>query len=260
MMRHLVVLLLLTLAIVLPPAKAQQEQATVRLHGRAMFQVGASSEMDASARARRVERRLLQLIETSPSLPPATVVSGENASDRVIAVAGVPIVTVSQDDAEENITDVETLAGQWARKIDSELRRASMERRSGWSAHVVRVEGAFRAAFGRLSESAAQVIPGAFAAMLVLVIFWALATGLRLLLRHVTAQTIRDKTAGSLIRQLGFYAVWIIGVFVAAGALGFEPENVVTGLGLTSLALGFALKDILSNFVRREVKISALGT
>jgi len=28
---------------------------------------------------------------------------------------------------------------------------------------------------------------------------------------------------------------------VAADALGFGPETVVTGLGLTSLALGFAL-------------------
>jgi small-conductance mechanosensitive channel len=36
---------------------------------------------------------------------------------------------------------------------------------------------------------------------------------------------------------------------VALDAFGFDPQAVATGLGLTSLALGFALKDILSNFI-----------
>jgi small-conductance mechanosensitive channel len=60
---------------------------------------------------------------------------------------------------------------------------------------------------------------------------------------------VADETAASLVRQVGYYSVWTLGLFVAAGALGFEPHHVITGLGLTSLALGFALKDILSNFI-----------
>ena len=248
-MPHLAVAILLTSTAVLLPLTAQEDQATVRLHGRTIIRVGPTSDMGASARARRIERRLEQLIETSPSPPPANILKGENESNRVVAVAGVPIMTVTQNDAEENITDIDALARQWARQIDSELQRSARERWSGWSARVISVEAAFRAAFGRLSESVARVVPGALAAVLVLAIFWALATGLRLVLRLLTSHTVRDKTAASLIRQLGYYAVWIIGVFVAAGALGFEPETVVTGLGLTSLALGFALKDILSNFV-----------
>jgi hypothetical protein len=51
------------------------------------------------------------------------------------------------------------------------------------------------------------------------------------------------------LKQVVYHLVWAIGILVAADALGFEPETVVTGLGLTSLALGFALKDIISNFV-----------
>jgi small-conductance mechanosensitive channel len=38
-------------------------------------------------------------------------------------------------------------------------------------------------------------------------------------------------------------------LIIAAGALGVSPQGLVTGLGLTGLVLGFALKDILSNFV-----------
>jgi small conductance mechanosensitive channel len=41
----------------------------------------------------------------------------------------------------------------------------------------------------------------------------------------------------------------VVGILLAADALGFDPNTVVTGLGLTGLVLGFALKDILSNFV-----------
>lgn len=43
--------------------------------------------------------------------------------------------------------------------------------------------------------------------------------------------------------------MWAIGLVVATSALGFDPQALATGLGLTGVALGFALKDILSNFV-----------
>jgi small conductance mechanosensitive channel len=40
-----------------------------------------------------------------------------------------------------------------------------------------------------------------------------------------------------------------LGIAIAINALGLDPQTVVTGIGLTGLALGFALRDILSNFV-----------
>lgn len=80
-------------------------------------------------------------------------------------------------------------------------------------------------------------------------LFWALASLTRYLLRLVFRLVISDLTVENLIRQLSYYAIWAIGLVVATDALGFDPETVVTGLGLTGLALGFALKDIISNFV-----------
>ncbi len=59
----------------------------------------------------------------------------------------------------------------------------------------------------------------------------------------------RDRTVEDLVRQTTYYAIWVLGLIIAVDALGFAPETVVTGLGLTGLALGFALKDIISNFV-----------
>jgi small-conductance mechanosensitive channel len=65
----------------------------------------------------------------------------------------------------------------------------------------------------------------------------------------VFRRVIDDLTVENLLKQLAYYAIWVLGLLVAVDALGFQPQTVVTGLGLTGLALGFALKDIISNFV-----------
>ncbi len=167
----------------------------------------------------------------------------------MIASGNASIVTVTQADAEENLTTVEALAARWASEVDSTISSIRKETRSPYGIFIVRMQSAFRTAFSRLSESAAQVVPSTLAAILVLALFWGAAAIIRRLLRAFIGGIIKDKTSASLVKQAFFYTVCLFGVFVAAGALGFEPEAVVTGLGLTSLALGFALKDILSNFV-----------
>jgi small conductance mechanosensitive channel len=232
------------------PLPAQEDRATVRLFGRAVFRVSSTATQDAATRARTIERRLDAVAQAADAPPPARIERGTtNPEERIITVAGVAVVTVFPSDAEENLVEVDALARQWARAVDEAVQRAAREGVHGWSGFQLRVQGAFRAAFGRLLESAAHLVPGVLAAVGVVLLFWGLASLTRVLLRAITARLIPDDTAASLIWQAGYYTIWIMGVFVAAGALGFEPEHVVTGLGLTSLALGFALKDILSNFV-----------
>jgi small-conductance mechanosensitive channel len=87
------------------------------------------------------------------------------------------------------------------------------------------------------------------AALLVIGVFWALAAGVRAVVRMISRRLIHDRTVENLIKQVSYYTVWLLGLIVAATAFGLEPGALATGLGLTSLALGFALKDILSNFV-----------
>lgn len=60
---------------------------------------------------------------------------------------------------------------------------------------------------------------------------------------------VKDVTTESLLKQLAYYAVLVLGAIVAIDALGFEAQSVIAGLGITGLVLGFALKDVLSNFV-----------
>ncbi len=229
-------------------AAAQDSQTTtVRLDGQTLFRVSGDEDVDSAVRAARVEQRLGALLENLEVIPPAVVTrSGE---DWVISVAGVPVTRVSPLDAENKLASADVLARQWAAVLDRELARAS-ERRLGLGGRfLAETRGAIRSAFASVLESALQIIPRLLAAILVIATFVLLASGVHRLLRALFRRTVKDRTLENLIKQLVYYSIVLLGIIIAAGALGFTPQALVAGLGLTGLVLGFALKDILSNFV-----------
>lgn len=226
----------------------EQASATVRLDGRALLRLSESDGMDAGARARQVERRLGAAL-ASPTPARAVVQSADDPAQRTIVLAGRPLLTVTAADATDNAMAVEVLATRWTDSINLALARAQDRRVSGWGRFVVAVQAGVETAFARLLESAIVVIPRALAALLVLALFWALASGVRWTMRIIFRHLISDLTVENLIQQIAYYTVWALGLLVAATAYGLDPQTAATGLGLTSLALGFAMKDVLSNFV-----------
>lgn len=247
---HVLLLVTCVLAVSALPAESQETRATVRIDGRPVFRVGATDSVTAAERSRRIERRLATLLETPRSLGPAqAAATASDSSARVITVSGVPIVTITRADAEDNLASVDGLAAQWALAIDSSLSRAAERRLSGSGRFVAEVRAAVRAAFSRLSESAIRIVPRVLAALLVVGLFWLIASAVRRLMRLFFRRVVDDLTIENLIKQASYYAIWALGLIVAIDALGFHAETVVAGLGLTGLALGFALKDIISNFV-----------
>ena len=229
---------------------AQDERVTVRVDGRAVFRVGAAGEQDAGVRARAIERRIQTLLQNPDAITPARVeASTTNPADRIVTVASVPVVTVTEADAQENLIAVDALAAQWAEAVNQSLMRGREDRVSAWGGFRAEVTASVRTAFARLLESAITIIPRVFAAMLVILLFGGIALSVRWLVRVTFHRIIKDLTVENLVKQLAYYTVWALGAIVAAAALGFDPQTVVTGLGLTSLALGFALKDIISNFI-----------
>jgi small conductance mechanosensitive channel len=233
-----------------PLAAAQgATTATVRVDGRTVFHVAAADTLDEDARARRIERRIEQLLERPDAVGQVRVLAGPGPAERTLAVSGVPVVTVTAADAEEHLTTPMVLASQWAAALDSALERARGRRQSPGSRFVADVQASVEGALGRLLDSAVTIIPRALAAFLVLAFFGVLAAGVRRLMRALFRRVVDDLTFENLVKQVAYFAVWALGFVVALGALGLEPEAAVAGLGLTGLALGFALKDILSNFV-----------
>ena len=147
------------------------------------------------------------------------------------------------------MTTVDALATQWSQAVDVALQRGSQRRLSPLTRFATEVQASVETAFARLIESAITIIPRALAALLVISLFWGIAAGVRWLMRIIFCRLVGDLTVENLIKQVAYYAVWVLGIIVAIDAFGLDPQTVVTGLGLTSLALGFALKDIISNFI-----------
>lgn len=150
-------------------ALQEGERVTVRVEGRGVFRVGAARDEGARARAAKIERRIAALLDNPGAIVPVRVEpGGEGGAARVLSVSGVPVATVTPEDAADSLTSPDALASRWSRELDRALQRSKQRRRTGW---------------GRF------------------------------------------------------------------GSLGWDPQATATGLGLTGLGLGFALRDILSNFV-----------
>jgi len=234
------------------PAAAQVDDglATVRLDGRALFRLGGTEDLEARLRARQIERQLLTVLETPQGISRARIAAaGENAASRQITMAGRVLMQVTREDAEANGMALDAQAREWASILETALAQASTRRTSERARFVTDVRASVDTAFARLLEAAISIVPRALAALLVIGVFWALAAGVRAVVRMISRRLIHDRTVENLIKQVSYYTVWLLGLIVAATAFGLEPGALATGLGLTSLALGFALKDILSNFV-----------
>ena len=86
-------------------------------------------------------------------------------------------------------------------------------------------------------------------ALVALVGSWYLA---RVVFDLVMRLCARKELHGPLVRffaRVGRLAVLLFGVVTALGTLGVNISGLVAGLGLTGFALGFALKDSISNLL-----------
>jgi len=229
------------------PLDAQNNRATVRFDGRALFQVGAESRDKARERADQIETRLNRVLETPTAIAPVQV--EKNGDNRVFSVAARAVLTLTPDDARDNLMTSDALAAQWKSALDAALERAGNRRLSAWGRFGAETQASVETAFARLLESAITIIPRLLASLLVLLSFWAVASLVRWLMRVLFRRIVSDLTVENLIKQIAYYTVWAIGLVVATSALGINPQALATGLGLTGVALGFALKDILANFV-----------
>lgn len=111
-----------------------------------------------------------------------------------------------------------------------------------------RVTSIVRASLEQLLTRVDALLPAVMAAFVVLAVTWGLAS----LARRsalIAAGYIENPTRQNLVRQVSYYSVWAAGTLVALEVSGVNLPAVVTGLGLGGVALGFALKDILSNLV-----------
>jgi small-conductance mechanosensitive channel len=103
--------------------------------------------------------------------------------------------------------------------------------------------------FAQLHADLLRALPGMFRGVLVFLIFWIVAGAGRRVIALAAPRVRADTGVVLLLSRVYYYGILIFGTVTALGAAGMNVSALVTGLGLTGFALGFALKDVLSNLL-----------
>jgi len=100
-----------------------------------------------------------------------------------------------------------------------------------------------------LLDEATLWVPRVIGVVVILVVFFILV---KLVKRIITSAAERSKLDGNLtylLTRTSSITLIIFGFVTALGTLGINVSALVAGLGLTGFALGFALKDTISNLL-----------
>ena len=103
--------------------------------------------------------------------------------------------------------------------------------------------------FAQLHNDWMRALPGMFRGALVFLVFLLVAWVGRRIIALAAPRVRADTGAVLLLSRVYYYGILIFGIITALGAAGLNVTALVTGLGLTGFALGFALKDVLSNLL-----------
>lgn len=99
-------------------------------------------------------------------------------------------------------------------------------------------------------DSVAAALPSILAGLILLAVFFLAALSSRKLLRRLAADAAAHRRP---LLELGgetlFYSVIVIGLITGLGTMGINVSALIAGLGLTGFALGFALRDAVSNLI-----------
>ncbi len=101
-----------------------------------------------------------------------------------------------------------------------------------------------------LGESLLARAPYIVIGIIVFLTFLLLARIVKRAIRTAGERTRLDVNLADLLGRLAMLVISALGIFVAAVVIfpTFKPGDLITGLGITSVAIGFAFKDILQNF------------
>jgi len=98
-------------------------------------------------------------------------------------------------------------------------------------------------------QQAVEWLPRAAAAVLILAAFWLLEKIARRAIARLKRHSLVKDQVFTLLTGVSEGGLFIVGILTALGTLGIDVSAIVAGLGLAGFAVGFALKDIISNIV-----------
>lgn len=102
--------------------------------------------------------------------------------------------------------------------------------------------------FSKTLSDIHTLLPNLFLAIVLLIVFWAVGKGICSLIKRLAKHHSHEQKAlYALIGRSVSITITLLGIMCALGTLGINITALVTSLGLAGFAVGFALKDALSN-------------
>lgn len=107
------------------------------------------------------------------------------------------------------------------------------------------------AALRGISDGFVARLPHMLVGLLVFIGFYAAGRIVRASVRRMLSRRATLHNAAEVVGRIGFGLIWLLGLLVALviAVPGFTPGQLVNVLGLSSVAIGFAFRDILQNFL-----------
>jgi small conductance mechanosensitive channel len=222
--------------------------ADVLVRGRSIFQVGSLADLSATERADLINRRIAGILAQTQTPGEVAVQLDEQRDIATLQVNNRVIMTVTQQDAFDFNTPLETLAQRWADELNQALVQPNL---------AIDVAQRMESAVRQLVRSTLNNLPSLLGALLVIGFTWLLAVVVRRIAQLWAEQTEGDRSTEILIGRLGYGSVWVIGSIIALAILGLDFATLLGTLGLTSVAIGFSLKDVLSNYISGVILLAA---
>lgn len=101
-----------------------------------------------------------------------------------------------------------------------------------------------------MAKGAIQLLPNIIIAVLVFIIFWFIARFSRRIIRNLTRKK-KSRNLGLVLARLSQGIIILLGAFISLAIVipSFKPGDLVQLLGVSGVAVGFAFRDILQNFL-----------
>ena len=222
--------------------------ADILVRNRPVFQIGSLPQIDASARAKIINRRIASLIEQQENPGKIQITPDNPRKIATLRVKNRILMTVTQQDAEDFGLSTERLAERWKQQLDTAFEKPPL---------AIDVSQRLYTTIRELLRDIVDNLPSLVGAIMVVGVTWGVAKGVRYIAYSWAKQTEGDSNTELLIGRLSYGGVWIIGFVIALGVMGLDFGALLGALGLTSVAIGFSLKDVLSNYISGVILLAA---
>lgn len=222
--------------------------ADVLVRGRPIFQIGSLAEVSASDRARIINRRIASLLAQSDTIPPVTVNVNPAKELATLQVKNRVLMTVTQQDSQDFGLELEDLAASWTNQLNQAFDQPPLAIDVGQRLYET-IRQFFRDIISNL--------PAFIGAIIVVLCTLGFASGVRYAAFRWAQKTEGDSNTEVLIGRLSYGGVWVLGSIIALGVLGLDFAALLGAFGLTSVAIGFSLKDVLSNYISGVILLAA---